>query len=206
MNKKILIADEHYVVRIGTAKVLEKKFTKIVVDHADSYEEIKRKLQINKFDLIIMDVKMTRSIFKLVFKELKAIQKDIKIMVFSTYEENIAIEYIRKGAKGYLNKSSDEETLINAIQSIFEDGYYYPSSIIKMLSDRQHENNTEIILSKREFQVFELLVKGKVNSEIASILDIRSTTASTYRRRIYAKFDVYSLIDLIKIYNRKYLN
>jgi DNA-binding NarL/FixJ family response regulator len=87
------------------------------------------------------------------------------------------------------------------VQSIFEDGYYYPFKLVKQLSARPQKEEVESILSEREFQVFKLLVEGNGNLEIANILQIQMTTASTYKRRIYAKLGVNNLIDLLKIYN-----
>jgi DNA-binding NarL/FixJ family response regulator len=206
MNKKILIADEQYVVRIGTSKVLEKKFANIGIDYAESFDEAKKKLQIEKFDLIILEIKMPKKIFTLVIKELKAIQKDVMIMIFSTCKENIAIQYVQEGANGYLNKSSNEETLTKAVQLIFEEGYYYPISLLNKLSEGKSNNNPKIILSKREFQVFELLAKGTENSKIAIILGIHIATVTTYKNRIYTKLGIHNMVDLIKVYNKKYLN
>lgn len=203
MNKKILIADDHYVVRLGTALVLENQFAKIAIDYAENYDEVKSKLHAEKFDLIILDIEMPGSTFKYMIKELKMIQEDLMIMIFSSYKESVAIEYIQEGAEGYLNKLSSEKTLIKAIQSIFEDGYYYPLKLIKQLSSRSQKKEVELILSERELQVFKLLAEGNGNLEIANILQIQMTTASTYKRRIYAKLGVNNLIDLLKIYNNQ---
>ncbi|WP_449397791.1 response regulator [Chryseobacterium wanjuense] len=205
MNKKILIADDHYVVRLGTALILESQFAKISIDYAESYDEVKSKLNSEKFDLIILDIEMPGSTFKKMIKELKIIQEDLMIMIFSSYKESVAIEYIQEGAEGYLNKLSSEKTLIKAVQSIFEDGYYYPFKLVKQLSARPQKEEVESVLSEREFQVFKLLVEGNGNLEIANILQIQMTTASTYKRRIYAKLGVNNIIDLLKIYNSQKL-
>lgn len=180
---------------------MKKKFTEIIIDYAENYEEAKRKLHVEKFDLIILEIKMPKKIFKFVIKELKAIQKDIKIMIFSTYKEYIAIQYIQEGADGYLNKSSNEETLANAVQLIFEEGHYYPLSLLNKLSNQKSKTNPQIILSKREFQVFELLSKGTENLKIANLLNIHTATVATYKRRICTKLNINTLVDLIKAYN-----
>ncbi len=201
MNKKILIADDHSVVRLGTALVLEGQLTNIFVDYAENYEEVKEKLRAEKFDLLILDIEMEGSIFKFMIKELKKIQEDLLIMVFSSYKENVAVEYIQEGAEGYLNKLSSEETLIKAVRSIFQDGYYYTPQLIKQLSENRQKKDISELLSERELQVLKLLVEGNGNLEIGNILNIQMTTASTYKRRIYAKLGVNNLIDLLKIYN-----
>lgn len=201
MNKKILIADDHYVVRLGTSMLLENNFTRLSIKYAESYTEVKEQLAASRFDLIILDINMPGSIHKNMVKDLKKIQEDVLIMIFSSYEENVALEYIHEGAEGYLNKLSSEKTLIKAIRSIFEEGYYYPLNLIRLLSDPPQKKDVKKILSEREFEVFKLLAEGNGNLEIANILQIQSTTASTYKRRIYTKLGIGNLVDLLKIYN-----
>lgn len=201
MNKKILIADDHYVVRLGTSISLENNFTRLSINYAESYSEVKEQLIASRFDLIILDINMPGSIHKNMIKDLKAIQKDVLIMIFSSYDENVAVEYIQEGAEGYLNKLSNEKTLIKAITSIFEEGYYYPLNLIRLLSDPPQKKDLEKLLSEREFEVFKLLAEGNGNIEIANILHIQMTTVSTYKSRIYAKLGISNLIDLLKLYN-----
>ncbi|WP_415326247.1 response regulator [Chryseobacterium sp. MMS23-Vi53] len=205
MNKKILIADDHSVVRLGTALVLENQFSNIFCDYAENYGEVKKKLHEERFDLLILDIDMEGSTFKLMIKELKMIQEDLPILIFSSYKENIAVEYIQEGAEGFLNKLSSEHTLIRAVQTIFEAGFYYTPQLIEQLSAYRQKKDIIETLSERELQVFRLLAEGNGNLEIANILNIQMTTASTYKRRIYAKLGVDSVIDILKIYN-SYLN
>ncbi len=202
MNKRILIADDHYVVRLGTKMALESKFSNIYIDFAENYYEAKEKLVTERFDLIMLDIEMEGSIFKNMIKELKMIQDDIKIMIFSSSKENIAVEYIQEGAQGYLNKLSNDETIIKAIQSIFEEGYYYPFQVVKLLSDKPQKEDIKGVLSEREFQIFNLLGEGNGNLEIANILDIQIGTVGTYKKRIYTKLGIKNLIDLFKIYTK----
>lgn len=201
MNKKILIADDHSVVRLGTALVLENQFSNIFCDYAENYGEVKKKLHEERFDLLILDIDMEGSTFKLMIKELKMIQEDLPILIFSSYKENIAVEYIQEGAEGFLNKLSNEQTLIKAVQTIFEDGFYYTPQLIEQLSAHRQKKDIIETLSERELQVFRLLAEGNGNLEIANTLNIQMTTASTYKRRIYAKLGVDNVIDILKIYN-----
>ncbi|KQT22916.1 LuxR family transcriptional regulator [Chryseobacterium sp. Leaf405] len=201
MTKKILIADDHSVVRLGTALVLESHIKDISCDYAENYDEVKNKLQEAKFDLLILDIDMEGSTFKYMIRELKTIQEDLPILVFSSYKENVAIEYIREGAEGFLNKMSSEKILIKAVNSVFEDGFYYTPELIKQFSKHQHKKDVNDVLSERELQVFRLLAEGSGNLEIANALNIQMTTASTYKRRVYAKLEVNNLIELLKIYN-----
>lgn len=201
MNKKILIADDHYVVRLGTSMALENNFTNLFIDYAENYSEVLAKLNASKFDLLILDINMPGSIYKNMIKDLKNIQEDLLIMIFSSFEETVALEYIQEGADGYLNKLCNERILIKAVKAIFEEGYYYPLNLVKLLTDPPQKIDIQKLLSEREVQVFTLLAEGNGNIEIANILDIQVTTVSTYKRRIYAKLGISNLVDLLKIYN-----
>lgn len=200
MTKKILIADDHHVVRIGTAMILEKKFGDISIDFAETYDEIKHKVQTEKYDLIMLDLELPGSIFKAMIKEIKALSKEILILIFSSYKENIALPYFEEGANGFLNKLSDPETLVKAVETILEDGYYYSQNMMNIVSEELKKKKPTEILSERELQVFNLLAKGNGNLEIANVLDIQESTVGTYKRRIYNKLKITNLIELLDIY------
>lgn len=201
MNKKVLIADDHHVVRVGTAMFLKTEFKDISIEYAANYNEVKQKVKSTIFDLIILDIDMPGTLYKAMIKDLKAIQKDMKILIFSTYKNGIALQYIQEGADGFLNKLSDESSLIKSVKSIFEEGYSYPMEVIHQRMKNSGEKAVTEILSEREFQVFEQLAKGNGNIEIASILGIQIPTVGTYKKRIYEKLKVNNVIDLLKIYN-----
>jgi DNA-binding NarL/FixJ family response regulator len=200
MTKKILIADDHHVVRIGTAMILEKKFGDISIDFAETYDEIKHKVQTEKYDLIMLDLELPGSIFKAMIKEIKALSKEILILIFSSYKENIALPYFEEGANGFLNKLSDPETLVKAVETILEDGYYYSQNMMNIVSEELKKKKPTEILSERELQVFNLLAKGNGNLEIANVLDIQESTVGTYKRRVYNKLKITNLIELLDIY------
>jgi len=200
MKKKILIADDHSVVRLGTSMVLQDTLNNVSIDFAKNYPNLKEKLRAEKFDLLILDIEMEGSIYKLMIKELKEIQKDLLIMIFSSSMENVAIEYILEGAEGYASKLSDDETLTKAVKYILENGHYYPPTLVKVLAQKPDNNDPVKKLSKREFEIFKLLGEGNGNLEIANELNIKPGTMSTYKKRIYSKLSINSLIDLFKIY------
>ncbi|MGD1317756.1 LuxR C-terminal-related transcriptional regulator [Chryseobacterium sp. 2R14A] len=205
MNKKILIADDHSIVTFGTSELLKNHFNNIKIDCAKDYNEVKEKIRNERFDLIILDIEMPGSTYKFMIKEIKSIQKDILIMIFSSSKEIVAMEYIQEGADGFVNKLSSEKTLIKAVESIFEEGYYYPLKLINQVLNRSKKTGTEV-LSERELQVFRLLVEGNGNIEISDILKITMSTVSTYKRRIYSKLGVKNIIDLLRIYNNQDMN
>lgn len=201
MTKRILIADDHHVVRIGTALILEKNFNEFEIDFAETYDEVKEKVETVKFDLVILDIELPGSTFKSMVKEIKNISEDTLILIFTSYKETVATQYIQEGANGFLNKLSNLETFVKAIEGIFKDGYYYTPEVLNEMVVRMHRKSPLEILSEREVQVFDLLAKGNGNLEIANVLNIEESTVGTYKRRIYQKLKITNLVELLEIYN-----
>lgn len=204
MSKKILIADDHFVVRTGTSIILESYFTDINIFYASNYTSVIESIRIEKFDLLILDINMPESKYLGMIKEIKELQNDIKILVFSVYNEDIAIQYIMEGADGYINKLSEENKIIEAVESIFNSGYHYSPDIlhrIKNITVNKAPINPIELLSKREKEIFDLLVEGNGNLEISNILNIQLSTISTYKNRIFTKLKVNNLAEIIKLYN-----
>nr|WP_315027690.1 response regulator transcription factor [uncultured Chryseobacterium sp.] len=199
MNDRILIADDHYVVRAGTALVLESAYPKLTIDFAENYEQVKKMLASHHYNLLILDIDMPGTQYKKMISELKNIQKDLKILVFSGYDKDVAIQYIREGAEGYLNKQSSEEEIKNAVRAVIEKGYFYPVELIGLIIQNKRDNPAEK-LSSREYEIFKLLADGNGNLEIANQLNIQMSTVSTYKKRIFQKLDVANIAELIKAY------
>jgi len=199
--KNILIADGLYVVRAGTAVLLETKLQfPCMIDFAENYSETKEKVSSNTYDLIILDTDIPGSIFKSMVKDLKKKQKNLKIMIFSIYDEHVGIQYIEEGVEGYLNKDASESEILKSINAIFDEGYYYPSKMMsKLLTSK--ESNTVEKLSNRELQIFKLLAEGHGNIEISNHLDLKTSTISTYKKKIFEKLQVKNVVDLVRIYD-----
>ncbi|WP_449401139.1 response regulator transcription factor [Chryseobacterium wanjuense] len=200
--KNILIADGHYVVRTGTALLLESKLEgSCKIDFAETYNEAKDMVSKKIYDLLIIDIDIPQSIFKAMVKELKKKQKQLKILIFSTYEENVGIQYIEEGAAGYLNKGASESEILMVVKSIFEEGYYYTANMMKKLVSHSTESHSVERLSKREFQIFKLLAEGNGNIEISNILNLKMSTISTYKKKIFEKLQIKNVVDLVRIYD-----
>lgn len=202
MNKKIIIADDHFVVRAGTSIILESHFKDIEIYYAKNYTEVLELVKTMKIDLIILDINMPESKYLQMIKEIKEIQRESNILVFSVYPENVAIKYIMEGAEGYINKLSDESKIIEAVESIFTNGCYYSYDIlnkIKNITTNKESINPIELLSKREKEIYDLLILGYGNLEISNTLDIHISTISTYKNRIFSKLKVKTLADLIKL-------
>ncbi|GEN76097.1 response regulator transcription factor [Chryseobacterium hagamense] len=200
--KNILIADGHYVVRTGTALVIETKLPySCEIDFAETYTETREKVSKRAYDLLIIDIDIPQSIFKAMIKELKKKQKQLKILIFSTYDENVGIQYVEEGAAGYLNKMASEEEILTAISAVFEEGYYYTVDMMKKLVMQSADSHSVDRLSKRELQIFKLLAEGNGNIEISNSLNLKMSTISTYKKKIFEKLQVKNIVDLVRIYD-----
>ncbi|MGC5746769.1 response regulator [Chryseobacterium sp. NFX27] len=199
MNERILIADDHYVVRAGAALVLESAYPKLKIDFAENYDQVKEQVSEHVYDLLLLDIDMPGTQYKKMIPELKSIQKNLKILVFSGHGKDVAIQYIREGAEGYLSKQGCEEEIREAVRSVIQKGYYYPGELIGLIIQNKKSNPAEK-LSSREYEIFKLLAKGSGNLEIGNKLDIQMSTVSTYKKRIFKKLNVSNIAELIKVH------
>lgn len=204
MTKKILIVDDHLVVRNGVAMVLEKQIEGVAISNAENFFDAVALVKEVSFDLIILDINIPGGKSTEMISDLRAIQPSVKILVFSAYEEEqYALKYISSGANGYLNKLCSEEKMMFAIRSIFESSTYLSSELVNKLVERRvkkEQTNPLEVLSKRELQIAELLIKGNGNLEISNKLDIHMSTVSTYKARVFEKLKINNLVELINLY------
>mgnify|MGYP003575903247 FL=1 len=204
MTKKILIVDDHLVVRNGVAMILERQFEDVAISNAENFFEAITLLKNLPFDLVILDINIPGGKSTDMITDIRAIQPDVKILVFSAHEEEqYALKYLSCGANGYVDKLCSEEKIIYAITSIFETGTYVSPELVSKLVDIQSNKrklNPFEGLSKREVQITDLLVQGNGNLEISNILNIHMSTVSTYKARVFEKLKVNNLVELINLY------
>ncbi len=198
---KILIADDHSVVRQGMSLILRDAFNDIQIGQADSFYETLNLVKDDAFDLLLLDINLPGGNHPAMIDDIKAMQDDIKILMFSAYEEeHYAMRYLQAGAHGFVNKLSAEDKIIEAINTVLNNEIYIGESLKALLSSGATGDNPEDILSKREFEIGKLLVQGEGNLEIANRLNIRMSTVSTYKTRIFEKLGVTNVVTLAEKY------
>ena len=198
---KVLLADDHYVVRRGLRQILASDKDICVVGEASNSDEIFRQSVVRNWDILILDIAMPGKSGLDVLINLKNMYPDSKILILSMYKDiEVVLRAFRTGANGYLNKDSAPEELITAVKDVYE-GIKYVGSTIEL--ENQPElvsNNNKLLhnkLSEREFQVLCLLASGYSLKQIASDLSVNVKTVSTYRSRILEKFNVKTNVDLV---------
>jgi two-component system, NarL family, invasion response regulator UvrY len=199
---RILIADDHAIVRNGLKQLILEEYPRAEIGEADDAEELVKKALFNKWDIVICDLNMPGRSGLDALKQIKQAVPTLPVLIMSMYpEDQYGVRVIKAGASGYLSKDSIHDVLIRAIRAVLSGKKFITSSIAEKLADEFYtgtEQPTHQSLSDREFEVFKLLASGKKISEIAQQLSLSATTVSTYRSRILEKMNMRSNTDLAR--------
>jgi DNA-binding NarL/FixJ family response regulator len=197
---KILIADDHSIVRAGLKQVLADTPDMTVTDEAGSTEEAIRKALDGDFDVVVLDISMPGRGGVEVLKQIKSQKPKLPVLVLSMHpEEQYALRVLKAGAAGYLTKESVTEELIDAIRKVSKGMKYVSSHMAQEIAfalDSDTERPIHETLSDREFQVLCMIASGKPAREIAEELSLSVKTVSTYRSRILEKMRMKSSAEL----------
>ena len=191
---RILVADDHAVVREGIKQILASQEDIVVADEAGSGSETLAKVMKQSFDLILLDISMPGRSGVEVMEEIKALYPKIPVLILSMHpEEQYAVRMLRAGAAGYLTKASAPQELISAIRKVSRGGKYITLSLAEKLAfelDDRLDKPLHEKLSNREYQVMLMLASGKFVGEVAEELCLSAKTVSTYRARIMEKMNM----------------
>lgn len=197
---KILIADDHAIVRAGLKQVLADTPDMTVTDEAGATEEAIRKALDGDFDVVVLDISMPGRGGLEVLQQLKSQKPKLPVLVLSMHpEEQYALRVLKAGAAGYLTKESVTEELIDAIRKVSNGMKYVSPELAQEIAfalESDTERPIEETLSDREFQVLCMIASGKTPREIAEELSLSVKTVSTYRSRILEKMRMKSNAEL----------
>lgn len=197
-----LIAEDQSIVRMGTSLLIKDLYPQAFIAEADNFDETIKILQTNHFDLLILDIRMPGGDNLHMVEAVKLRRPDIAILVFTNYDEHIyGPKFLQAGVKGYLSKMADTDTIKSAITRILNGEKYMSLQVKEDLSDNKanpplHYGHST--LSDREIEVMQLLIRGKSSTQIKEMLNIHSSTVSTYKARIFEKMQVCNVIELIE--------
>ena len=188
---KILIADDHAIVREGIKQILAEIPEQVQTDEATNGQEVIQKIWNNNYDLVLLDISMPGRSGLDILKQLKSENPDLKILILSMHpEEQYAIRALKAGASGYLTKESTPLELTKAIKKVSMGKKYVSASLAETLAAHLETTTEKPIhetLSNREFEVMCMIASGKTVKEIANDLSLSVKTISTYRTRILDK-------------------
>ena len=208
---RILVADDHTLVRQGLRKILESQPGWVVVGEAgDGRDAVQQTMDLQP-DVVIMDIAMPRLNGVEAVQQIERRQPNTRVLMLSMYsDEAYVTRAVRAGAAGYLLKDSADVDLIQAVGALSEGKSFFSPAVARVLLDEYVRQLAERgiadrfdTLSEREREVFQLIAEGHSNKEVATVLHISPTTVETHRAHIMEKLDLHSTADIVLCAVRK---
>ena len=197
---KVLIADDHALVRAGLKQFLQEDRQIREIGEASTGQETLDKLRVTNWDLLILDINMPDRSGLDILKHVRSGFPNTRVLVLSGYpERQYAVNVLRAGAQGYLAKDSAAAELMKAVRMILQGRRYVSATLAELLVDDIHTDQDKPLhsqLSEREFQIFCKLAAGVSVSGIADELCLSVKTVSTYRSRVLEKMSFRSNADI----------
>lgn len=188
---KILIADDHAIVRRGLKQILTETADMVVAGEAHNGQELLEKMRSDQWDVVVLDISMPGRGGLDILKQLKSERPKLPVLMLTIHpEDQYAVRVLRAGASGYLTKESAPDHLVEAIRKVARGGKYISPHLAERLAfslESISERPLHEALSDREFQVLRLIASGKTVKEIGEELSLSVKTISTYRTRILEK-------------------
>ncbi len=208
---KILLADDHNVLRKGLRRILEEQPDLEVVGEASDGRQAVSLAHTLKPDIVVMDIAMPLMNGLEATRQILQRNSSLNVLILSMYsDENYVVQVLRAGARGYLLKDTAEEDLITAVRTVAKGQPFFSPKIAKLLLGDsmqriRHEGVTDSyeLLTPREREVLQLIAEGKSNKEAAAALFVSPTTIETHRARIMDKLDLHSTADIVLYAVRK---
>jgi DNA-binding NarL/FixJ family response regulator len=199
---RILIVDDHAVVRLGLREILTDEPNVEVSEAADPREALKL-IREQTWNLVVLDIDLPGRGGLELLKDVKRERHRLPVLILSVYpEEQFALRTLKAGASGFLSKDSAPEELVNAVRKILKGGKYFSERVVDRLLLNPHANEPTAYphdtLSDREFQILCLFGSGKTVKEIAKDLSLSPPTVSTYRARILEKMEMRTTAELVR--------
>jgi two-component system invasion response regulator UvrY len=206
---RILIADDHAILRRGLKEILMRELDAVTWGEAENGEQVIEQIQSRDWDLLILDITMPGRGGLDVLKNLKALRPRLPVLVLSMHpEDQYGKRVLKAGASGYMNKESAPEELMKAVRKLLEGGRYVSPALAETLaSDLSQDTGRPAheTLSDREFEVLRKIASGKTVGQIAEQLHLSVTTVSTYRARILEKMNMSTTAELMHYALRNHL-
>jgi two-component system, NarL family, invasion response regulator UvrY len=198
---RVLIVDDHPVVRRGLKEILVRELEGTVCGEAKDAQEVFARMQSEHWDLVILDITMPGRSGLEVLRDLKKLRPKLPVLVVSMHaEDQYGKRTLRAGASGYMNKESAPDELIKAVKKVLAGGRYVSPGLAEHLAlhlTADVRRDVHETLSHREFEVLRMIAMGKTVSQIAEELHLRGSTVSTYRARILEKMNMTTTAELM---------
>lgn len=197
---KILIADDHAIVREGLKQIVAEEKDILVAGEAENSSKLMELLEKEKWNLVVLDINMPGKSGLEALKDIKQLYPNLPVLILSMFnEDQYGLRAIKAGASGYLKKVSAPTELVTAIRKIVSGGKYINQSLAEKLAEKFENTKKELShekLSDREYQIMCNIALGKSAEEIAQELSISINTVYSYRNRILEKMSLRSNVEL----------
>lgn len=208
---RVVVVDDHAILRDGIRSILESQEDIIVVGEADDGSKAIENVKASLPDIVLMDLSMPNMNGLQTTRYIKEHFPQVKVLILTQYDDR---EYItsalRAGAAGYVLKRSGRREMLNALRQVYEQGAFLTSNLTKEVlqeysRDGQSQRGNDYHLTDREQQVLKLTVEGKSNKDIARELGISPKTVSVHRTNVMAKIGAQNIVELIRVAAQKHL-
>jgi two-component system invasion response regulator UvrY len=200
--KRILIADDHDIVRKGLRETLDEELGRMNFGEAENGRQTLEEVFKGDWDLVLLDINMEERNGLDVLQEIHRARPTLPVLILSMYpEEEFAVRALKQGAAGYISKRRASEELVGAVKKVLAGGRYISTAVAERLAadlQRESEKPLHESLSNREFQLLRLIATGKSLKEIAGELSISVKTVGTYHTRLLEKMGMSSDIELTR--------
>jgi two-component system response regulator NreC len=198
---RILLADDHSVVRRGFRLILESQTDLEVVGEASNGREAVQLAEDLQPDVVVMDVSMPELNGIEATRRISEVAMRTRVLALSMHKDAVYVrEILRAGAKGYLLKDAADHDLLSAVRAVSRgEGYLSPAVSESVLTDyRKHVTNPIDLLTSREREVLQMIAEGRTNKEIANSLNLSVYTVEAHRGRIMEKLNLHSSSELVR--------
>ena len=204
---RILIADDHELIRRGVRTLLEAEPGWKVVAEARDSEEAFEKAKETKPEIVVLDIGMPRLSGLEAAQRLKRILPQVKVLMLTVHEsERLAWEVLNAGARGYVNKSDTARDLVIAIEALRRDKTFFTPRIDRIIRDsfldgrpsKKAEEKQGKQLTSRQREIVQLLAEGKTSKEVSALLNLSAKTVETHRANIMKRLSCHSVSDLVR--------
>ena len=199
---RILIADDHAILRRGLKEILLGEYKDAIFAEAGNAQEVLDEVRKQAWDLVILDITMPGRSGLDLLRDLKQLRPELPVLVLSMHpEDQYAKRVLKSGAAGYMNKETAPRELVTAIRKVLDGGRYVSAALAEKLALDLSADAARLPherLSDREFEILRMIASGKTVSQIAEELHLSVTTVSTHRARILEKMDMANNAELMR--------
>jgi two-component system response regulator FimZ (fimbrial Z protein) len=202
---KVLITDDHSVVRRGARLLLQRLEMPLEIFEAETFDAALEVCRNTPIDFIVLDINLPGGNRSDMVREIVQILPKVRVLVFTSYDEEVYAEpFLRAGALGYINKLSSEDEILHAIETTIRGKLFISDDMQRRIKEKGRKKtiNPLGMLSRRELEVGRLLASGKGNLEIKNETGLQPSTISTYKKRIFRKLSVDNIAEMFEVFQK----